>query len=65
MRNRVILCKQIEWRTWKSRGVLSFRRGKWPVSGSGQSQKGQPGPGIRVYEECIRGRRDQGSLLLK
>lgn len=46
-------------------GVLNFLRGKLPISGSGQGQKGQTGPRIRVHEESVRGKRDQGGSNVK
>lgn len=40
---------------------MSFPRGKRPVSGSGQDQKGQLSPRIRVHEEKVKGKPDQVS----
>lgn len=45
--------------------VLSFPWGKWPLSGSGESQKGQPGPRIRVHEGSVRGKDDQETSNVK
>lgn len=44
---------------------MSFPRGKWAVSGSGQDQNSQPDPRIRVPEERVRGKHDQASPNVK